>query len=124
MPKSAISIEVKPKYMESRSMPERNHFVFNYEVKLRSFSEQSVRLISRCWKITDANGFVEEIESRGLPEDECLLLPHSRIEYKESLTLKTPVGALQGQFTFRHDNGQEFVVDVAAHRLAKPDMVH
>ena len=53
-----IRVIVKPKYLESQSRPDDDHFVWAYTITIENHGPETVTLRSRYWKITDARGRV------------------------------------------------------------------
>ena len=51
-----ISVEVTPVFLEDQSDPAQHHYVWAYQVEIKNRGEDTVQLLSRYWKITDAFG--------------------------------------------------------------------
>ena len=62
MTPGAIHIATRPQYLADRSAPDEQHYVFAYTITIRNDGNERVRLISRRWLITDANGKKIEVE--------------------------------------------------------------
>ena len=69
--KNKIKILVQPTYLEDHSDPSENSYLWAYTVKIKNNGEDTIKLISRHWKIFDSNGMVPRI----LTNNEYLLVP-------------------------------------------------
>src|SRR6478735_54547 len=56
-----IEVQVRPFYLEDRSDPSENRYVWGYQVTIDNQSDEFVQLLSRYWHITDGTGRVEEV---------------------------------------------------------------
>ncbi|HIJ39151.1 MAG TPA: ApaG domain, partial [Rhodospirillaceae bacterium] len=52
----SITVTVTPSYLADQSSPGENHFVWAYNVRIENGGQQTVQLLRRHWKITDALG--------------------------------------------------------------------
>jgi ApaG protein len=82
------------------------------------------KLLSRRWLITDANGKVQEVRGEGVVGEQPYLQPGQGFQYSSGAVLETPVGVMEGSYTMRADDGQEFDAPIAAFRLAMPGLLH
>lgn len=122
-----ITVRVEPVYLEDQSEPEDNRFVWAYRVLIMNEGSRTVRLCSRYWRITDAQGFVQEIEGEGVVGDQPVLQPGAHYEYTSGAPLPTPSGFMVGTYRMEDSDGQSFVVDIPAFSLDSPyhqSMVH
>ncbi|RWX58593.1 ApaG domain, partial [Mesorhizobium sp. M2A.F.Ca.ET.039.01.1.1] len=51
-----IEVLVRPFYLEDRSDPSENRYVWGYQVTIDNRSDDFVQLLSRYWHITDGQG--------------------------------------------------------------------
>ena len=82
------------------------------------------RLMSRHWIITDANGKVQEVSGDGVVGEQPHLKPGEEFRYSSGAVLETPVGAMQGLYRMRADDGVSFDAPIAPFTLAVPGMLH
>ncbi|TIU89218.1 MAG: ApaG domain [Mesorhizobium sp.] len=61
-----IEVLVRPFYLEDRSDPSENRYVWGYQVTIDNRSDDFVQLLSRYWHITDGQGRVEEVRGAGV----------------------------------------------------------
>ena len=55
----AIQVTVEPSFVEGESSPEEGHYFWAYKIEISNLGQEVVRLRSRHWRITDANGRIE-----------------------------------------------------------------
>ena len=119
-----VEVSVVTHYVEAQSDPTEERFVFAYTITITNNGSQSAQLMSRHWIITDASGEVEEVRGEGVVGKQPLLAPGESFEYTSGAILKTPVGAMQGTYTFLNADQASFSVPIAAFSLSMPNLVH
>ena len=122
-----ITVSVEPDFLEEQSAPEEGRFVWSYRVVIRNQGKQTVQLRSRYWRITDAQGFVQEIEGEGVVGDQPVLQPGESYEYTSGAPLPTPSGFMVGTYRMQDTAGKTFTIDIPAFSLDSPHhqaMVH
>lgn len=119
-----VEVSVVTHYVEAQSEPAEDRFVFAYTITITNKGTQSAQLMSRHWIITDASGEVEEVRGEGVVGKQPVLGPGESFEYTSGAILKTPVGAMQGAYTFRGADQASFDVPIAAFSLSIPNLVH
>ena len=119
-----IDIEVETAYLESRSTPEKNHYVFSYSITIRNKGPEAARLLNRHWVITDANGKVQEVVGEGVVGQTPLLRPGEDFQYTSGTALETPVGSMQGSYQMRSEHGDHFDAPIAPFTLAIPKLLN
>ena len=69
MNKKKILILVEPIYLEDHSDPSEDTYLWAYKVKIKNNSKESIKLLSRHWKIFDSNGNHRRSEEKVLLEN-------------------------------------------------------
>ena len=123
-PANRIRIEVETNYLEDQSEPRELRYVFAYTITIRNEGRVPAKLLSRRWLITDANGKVQEVRGEGVVGEQPHLQPGQGFQYSSGAVLETPVGAMEGSYTMRADDGQEFDAPIPAFGLAMPGLLH
>ena len=95
----AISVTVKPFYLEEQSSPSDSHYVWAYHVRIENQGPETVQLRNRYWRITDSMGRTAA-GSAAFSSVTASLCPESPLPPAVDLAL--PMG-----------NGQEDLVDAA-----------
>ena len=80
-----IEVQVRPFYLEDRSDPSENRYVWGYQVTIDNQSDEFVQLLSRYWHITDGTGRVEEVRGAGVVGDQPELNPGDSYQYTSGL---------------------------------------
>ena len=119
-----IEINVETRYLEAQSDPEDDRYVFSYTITIRNVGKLPAQLITRHWLITDSNGKTQEVRGQGVVGEQPHLQPGQGFRYSSGAVIETPVGAMQGSYQMRADDGLEFDTPIPAFRLAKPGVLH
>ena len=119
----AITVTVKPVYLEDQSEPDEEHFVWAYQVRIENNGGSTVQLRSRYWNITDANGLVQEVRGSGVVGEQPILEPGESFEYTSGTPLATPSGVMVGSYQMQTDHGDRFDVEIPAFSLDSPHQV-
>ncbi|MCH7957297.1 MAG: Co2+/Mg2+ efflux protein ApaG [Proteobacteria bacterium] len=116
----SITVTVEPFYLDDQSVPEENHFVWAYHVRIQNHGEQTVQLLTRFWRITDSLGNVQEVRGDGVVGEQPILNPGDSFEYTSGTPLPTPSGIMVGAYQMLAQSGERFDVDVPAFSLDSP----
>jgi len=119
-----IEIGVTTQYLESQSEPDNERYAFAYTITITNHSDTTSQLLNRHWVITDAVGAVEEVRGEGVVGQQPRLKTGESFRYTSGAILKTPVGAMQGEYEFVSDGGETFEVEIPAFSLSLPNLVH
>ena len=115
-----IQVNVEPLYLEEESIPEDDHFVWAYKVTIQNQGNESVKLLNRYWKITDALGRVKEVNGSGVVGEQPVIGPGDSYEYMSGAPLPTPSGLMLGKYEMVNDQGESFNVDIPPFSLDSP----
>jgi ApaG protein len=116
----AITVRVKPFYLDEKSSPEDRHFLWAYHVRIENNGEETVRLLSRFWRITDSLGHVQEVRGDGVVGEQPVLAPGDSFEYTSGTPLATPSGIMVGAYHMQTNGGERFKVEIPAFSLDNP----
>ena len=119
-----IKIDVATNYIVDQSEPDVGRYVFAYTITIENLGDLPARLLSRHWVITDANGKVQEVKGDGVVGEQPHLNPGETFRYSSGAVLETPVGAMQGSYRMKADNGTHFEAPIPAFTLAVPGVLH
>jgi ApaG protein len=112
-----IEVQVMPRFMSERSSPENNYYFWAYTVEIINRSQTAVQLKTRHWKITDANGRLQEVRGPGVVGETPKLEPGERFEYTSGVPLPTPSGFMTGTYGMVSDAGEGFDVQIPTFSL-------
>ena len=119
-----IRIQVATDYIDDQSEPESDRYVFAYTITISNEGDVAAKLLSRHWVITDANGKVQEVSGDGVVGEQPYLNPGERFRYSSGAVIETPVGAMQGLYRMKSDDGASFDAPIAPFTLAVPGLLH
>ena len=115
-----IRVRVTPVYVAEQSAPEDNYFFWSYTVEITNLGEELVKLRSRVWKITDANGRTEEVRGPGVIGQQPTLEPTKPFTYTSGCPLRTPQGLMVGSYQLEDAKGRMFDIAIPAFSLDSP----
>ena len=116
----SITVTVKPIYLEDQSSPGDNHYVWAYQVRIENNGGETVQLLRRYWRITDALGRVQEVRGPGVVGEQPVLEPGESFEYTSGTPLATPSGIMVGRYEMETRDGESFEVAIPALSLDSP----
>lgn len=117
---NGIRVRVRPSFSLSRSDPADRQFVFSYHVCMENLGDRPAQLLWRHWHIHDASGDDTEVDGEGVIGLQPLLVPGGRHEYESFCVLRSPVGWMEGHYTFESGDGSRFDVAIPRFDLAAP----
>lgn len=115
-----ITVTVTPAYLDEQSAPEESHFVWAYHVRIENGGDETVQLRRRYWRITDAQGRVQEVRGPGVVGEQPILEPGESFEYTSGTPLPTPSGFMVGSYEMEDPSGEIFEIRIPAFSLDSP----
>jgi len=115
-----IRVTVAPHFMADRSKPDMNRYFWSYTIEIVNLGLSTAQLRSRYWRITDAQGHVEEVRGPGVVGEEPVLEPGASFTYTSGCPLATPSGIMAGTYQMERADGTRFEIIVPAFSLDSP----
>ena len=115
-----IRVSVEPIYLDDQSAPDENYYVWAYRISIENQGNQTVQLRDRYWRITDAQGRVQEVRGPGVVGEQPVLQPGEVFEYTSGAPLSTPSGFMVGSYRMEGPGGSSFDVAIPAFSLDSP----
>jgi ApaG protein len=115
-----ITVSVEPDFLEDESAPLRDYYFWAYSVEIVNEGQETVQLLARHWRITDANGHLQEVRGPGVVGEQPTLEPGDSFRYTSGVPLRTPSGIMQGSYTMEIDDGDSFEAAIPAFSLDSP----
>lgn len=115
-----IRVAVQPRFSLAQSDPSEGTYVFSYEVDVRNQSADVVQLLFRHWRIHDSVGEDTEVDGEGVVGVQPVLIPGDSHRYSSFCVLRSPVGYMEGYYTFEGPGGDEFKVCIPRFDLQAP----
>jgi ApaG protein len=117
-----IEVKVTPRFLAERSSPEKGYFFWAYTIAIANNGAETVQLKTRHWRITDANGRLQEVRGAGVVGEEPVLGPGQSFEYTSGVPLPTPSGFMTGTYGMVTAGGERFDIDIPAFSLDCTDV--
>lgn len=111
-------------FLAEHSAPAENEYRFAYHITITNVGEETARLVSRHWIITDSEGDVQEVKGPGVVGAQPVLEPGASFEYTSYCPLKTNVGTMHGTYQMVRANGETFDAHIAPFTLAVPNALN
>lgn len=108
-----VKIMARPSYLTEQSQPERNRWVWSYEITVTNESDEAVQLLDRHWIITDAQGEVDEVRGEGVIGQQPVIEPGQAFTYQSFCPLPTDYGFMRGTFGMVKSDGTRFEAIIA-----------
>lgn len=115
-----ITVSVEPQYLSQQSNPGQGQYVWAYHVRIENGGSQTVQLMSRHWRITDARGQIQEIVGDGVVGKQPVLNPGDHFDYTSGTPLSTPSGFMAGTYHMETLEGARFDIAVPTFSLDSP----
>ncbi|MCX7067659.1 MAG: Co2+/Mg2+ efflux protein ApaG [Methylococcales bacterium] len=122
--KNNIVVDAMPFFIAEQSAPEKGRYVFAYTITITNEGALPAKLLQRYWLITDANGKIQEVRGEGVIGEQPYLKPGESFRYTSGAILETPVGIMQGYYTMRSDEGDDFNATIPQFTLSIPRVLH
>jgi ApaG protein len=118
---AGVMVRVEPQFLAEESEPDENRFVWAYTIEIENRSPEAVQLVSRTWRITDANGVTQEVQGQGVVGQQPVIEPGESFRYTSAAPLAAPSGVMMGAYSMlRVDGGEAFDIAVPAFALDSP----
>lgn len=115
-----VRIRVLPEYEEDQSEPDESYFFWTYTVEIFNEREAPVKLQSRVWQITDADGHTEEVRGPGVVGQTPVIEAGQSFSYTSGCPLSTASGIMVGSYQMIDADGTLFEVQIPAFSLDSP----
>lgn len=116
-----IKISVETSFEGTFYKNHKMHYAFGYKITIANQSKDSVQLMARYWKITDALNAPETVTGEGVIGKKPVLKPGEAHTYSSGCLLKSPFGAMQGFFQMvNFTTTRNFRVNIPVFKLSAP----
>jgi ApaG protein len=117
----SIEVTVRTYFLEDQSDLENGPWVWAYQVRITNLGRETVQLLRRTWRITDAHGRVQIVQGAGVVGEQPVLEPGEAFEYTSGTPLETSSGIMLGAYHMVWTaSGQPFDVVIPAFSLDSP----
>ena len=119
-----IKVEVTTEHVQSIKELADEQYAFIYHITITNSLSFPVKLLSRNWLITDANGKTSKIQGDGVIGKQPTLSPDESYTYSSGAIIETPVGTMQGSYIFIDENKHMLQAQIPLFRLAVPNILN
>ena len=119
-----IRIKVTTNYLKEQSAPDENRYVFSYTINIKNLGNNSEKLISRQWIITNSNENIQEVSGDGVVGQQPKINSGEEFTYTSGTIIKTPVGTMEGRYFMKDTNNKRFEALIAPFTLAVPGLIN
>ena len=119
-----IEVTASPRYLAERSSPDNGYFFWAYTIAIKNRGTHTVQIKTRHWKITDANGRLQEVRGAGVVGEEPVIKPGESFEYTSGVPLPTPSGFMLGTYGMVTPEGERFDIEIPAFSLDSAHAKH
>jgi ApaG protein len=84
---------------------------------IQNHSGETAQLLNRYWRITDANGHVQEVRGPGVLGEHPEFSPGKSYEYSSFTHLPTSTGFMEGSYEMKTTSGSVFQIQIPRFEL-------
>lgn len=115
-----ICVTVDPAFLEDQSFPLDKLYVWAYRIWIENQGPDTIQLVKRTWRITDADGIIQEVKGDGVVGEKPWITPGETYQYTSGTPLSTPSGMMEGIYHMHTKEGKTFDVVIPAFSLDSP----
>lgn len=119
-----MDVSVTCEFLAEKSDAAASRWVFAYHVSIANHGDQTARLLTRHWVITDGEEKVQEVHGEGVIGQQPSIAPGQTFRYSSGAILETVVGSMYGSYQMLAADGTCFDADIPAFTLAIPHALH
>lgn len=110
---NGIKVSVVAEYQPFYSQPGQNLYAFSYAIKIENNSENTVKLLSRHWRIYDSYGTNYEVKGEGVIGLTPVIEPGNVFEYTSGCNFASTIGKMNGTYTIQKiRDGKIFQIEI------------
>ena len=114
-------MSVRVFFLDDKSRPDENHFVWAYQVTITNLGKIAVQLLRRTWHITDATGHTKIVHGEGVVGEQPVFDPGESFQYTSGTPLPTSSGFMVGTYHMVVlDSMEPFDIAIPAFSLDSP----
>ncbi len=113
-----VTVKVKPCFQTVIQTEQNNiEFLWSYDVTIQNSNPFPIQLLSRYWKVFDANGYIEEVEGEGVVGLQPIIAAGDSFNYSSQVKLFTNSGMMLGHYRMQDNTGNDLEIDIPAFSL-------
>lgn len=115
-----VAVRVAVSFLPEQSQPDASKWFWVYHIRIENHSHETLQLMTRHWRITDASGRVGLVDGDGVVGEQPVLRPGESHDYVSGCPLETAHGSMEGFYTFHREDGEPVEVRIPFFPLAAP----
>ena len=119
-----VGVKVRSKVRFIAEYSQEDRYVFAYKIIIENQSDKTIKLLSRFWRIVDANNDVRIVKGKGVVGQTPTIKPGASYDYTSNACVDTPVATMQGSFQMLDEDDRLIDVPVPMFRFALPNLVN
>ena len=119
-PTAGLIVRVAVTFLPEQSRIEAGKWFWVYHIRIENESRQTVRLLTRHWRITDGRGAVNLVDGDGVVGEQPVLNPGQSHDYVSGCPLPTPTGSMEGHYSFLCADGTTIRAAIPFFPLSAP----
>ena len=124
MPKPQFTTTVQVLPLPEQTDVAHERWAYSYTLSIENTGDVAAQLIARHWQITDAKGFVQEVNGLAVVGHQPFLQPGERFQYSSWAQIATPQGSMSGRFLCVTEAAEVFYSEVPEFLLADSSTLH
>jgi ApaG protein len=123
MKNKKMRVTTQTKYLTEKSDPDKQKFVWSYDITITNERDDIVQLLNRYWRITDMTSRVEEVYGAGVIGLQPIIKPGKAFTYTSFCQLITPQGTMEGHYEMQNLDEEHFVIEIPKFILSAPSSI-
>lgn len=115
-----VAVRVAVSFLPEQSRVAAGEWFWAYHIRIENHSRETLRLMTRHWRITDGRGMVNHIDGEGVVGKTPVLHPGQSHDYVSGCPLTTAHGTMEGFYTFSREDGEPVEIRIPFFPLAAP----
>ena len=115
-----IVVRVAVSFLAEQSAPTSGRWFWSYHIRIENHSGQTVRLLTRHWRISDGYGSVHDVRGEGVVGETPIIAPGKSFDYVSGCPLPTATGSMTGSFGMVGEDGTAMTIEIPDFALVGP----
>lgn len=122
---NSIQITVTPIFLPDQSLPQKDVYVWAYNIEILNSGKSTIKLLRRHWEVIDSDGHISIVEGEGVVGEQPIIKPKDSYKYSSGTFLNTGSGIMKGYYTMlKTSQNKEFLVEIPIFSLDSPYETH
>ncbi len=119
-----IQVSVTTRFLDDRSSPADQKFVFAYTITISNRGTLGAQLMTRHWIVKDSDEQEQHVHGEGVVGEQPYLNPGEWYRYTSGTILENPIGTMEGSYQMVADDGTIFDAPIPLFVLSANTSLH